>query len=142
MRSRKERAGPVPDPAMAPSGIDRNEARKILVLGPEAITDPRTHAGPHKSVRASMQLQQGAAVRFIGPMHRLDETELVSESADLWKQVTDHRSALTVGAKFPGRGTQIPGLRKLDARLFERQRLSGIAGKGRLIIESVHVRRA
>ena len=137
MGRRHKCARPVVDATMAERWAQSHIAWQILVLGAQPVGDPTTHAGPDKSVRTRVQLQQRSAMAGIGAMHGVEHAQLVGLTGDVREQFTGPKAALPVLAELPGRGQQVVGGAGDDTRLGEWQRLAIIAAEQRLVVEGV-----
>ena len=98
----QEGTRPVAHAAVAEGGIDRKEARQILILSAQTVGNPRTHAGPDEGVGTRMQFQQSPAVRLVGPVNGLQEAQVIGTGTDVGKQVADHGAGFPVRPEFPG----------------------------------------
>ena len=56
---------------------DDGEGRQVLVFGPQAVADPRAHAGPGQIERAGVDPQRGLVVARMIPFHRADHAQIV-----------------------------------------------------------------
>ena len=59
------------------AGDHRDEAGQILVLGPQAVGEPRAHAGPHQPRLAAVHQQQRRLVIGHVGVHRADDGDVV-----------------------------------------------------------------
>ena len=84
-------------PTAVPKGrFDRDEARKISLLGSQALHDPRTHAGSRERERSGVKLQHSRAVVHTVTDHRADNAQVINHATDVREQATDRDAALTV----------------------------------------------
>ena len=115
--------------AVRQRGANRDEAGQVLILGAQAIGDPRAHAGTDERVAAGVQFQQRPAVAAVRAVHRMDDAQFVGHARDVRKQFADPGAALAVLLELPRRLQQVAGLAGDDARLGKGQRLAVIAGQ-------------
>ncbi len=138
---RQKRRAPVVHAAVRERGADGDEPGQVFVLRAEAVGDPRAHARPHLGVAAGVQLEQRAAVRGIGAVHRAQDAKVVHVLRHVREEFAHRQPALAVLLEPPRRLQQFARLRKLHPRLLERIRFSVVALEQRLRIEGVHVAR-
>ena len=82
---------------------DADKTRDALVLGPEAIEDPRTDTRTYKLARASVHSDCGLGVgRHLG-LHRIDDEHVIGNFSQFREQIGDPQAALASLLKFPGR---------------------------------------
>ena len=138
---RQERRAPVVHAAVAEVRADGDESRQVLILGPEPVSDPRTHARPDERIAAGVEFQQGSPVPRVGPVHRVDHAEVVHAPGQMREQLADRDPALAVLPEPERRAEQIPRLARHHPRLGERQGLAVVALQERLMVERVDLRR-
>ncbi len=109
----------IPNTAMPEGWVDGDKTRKIFVLRTQTVADPGSHAGAYKSIRASMDLEQSSAVRFVRSIEGFDKGQAIDMFSDLRKQIAYPGTRLTILSEFPGTAHEIAGLRKLDAWLVK-----------------------
>ena len=121
-------------------GTHRHEARKILILGPQPIGDPRPHAGPDlRLVAAVHQHQRRFMVGHIR-VHRADHAQLIRRFRHVRKQLADLDPRLPMLLKAKRRGKRRTGL-PLGPQVFRREVLPGVLLERGLGVERIHVRR-
>ncbi len=85
----QETGGPELRPLEDLGGADHHEARQVLVLGAQAVDQPRTHAGPGERLLAGTHLQGSAGVVDVVGDHRADHTDVVDARRHVGKQFAD-----------------------------------------------------
>src|SRR5687767_8233800 len=81
-------------------GRKHDKGRKVLVLGAQAVTDPRANArtlhGPRTGVNAGRRLE---VLEMLG-LHRTDDAKVIDALRQVWKQFADLGAALAVLLEF------------------------------------------
>ena len=122
------------------AGTHGDEAGQILVLGAQAVRDPRADAGPALHGIAAIHQHQGRLVIGQLGLHRADDRDVVDALADLRKQLADFDAALAVFLKLERRRKRRAGL-SLGANIFDGQRFAGVFGQRGFGIERIDMRR-
>jgi hypothetical protein len=82
---------------------DADKSRDALVLGPEAIEDPRSYTRTYKLARAGVHSDCGLGVgRHLG-LHRIDDEHVIGNFSQFREQIRNPQSALASLLEFPGR---------------------------------------
>jgi hypothetical protein len=74
-------------------------------------------------------------------MAALQKADVIHVPGNVGEKFTDMVTALAMPLEFPGRGQQVAGVGKSDARLVEGQRFAMITLQQRLVVEGVEMRR-
>ena len=136
----QETRGPQLRPLEDLRRADHHKPWQVLVLGPQTISQPRTHAGPGKSLLARAHLQcRARMVDVVGP-HGTDNTDIVDARGQAGQQLAHRGSRLAMLVEFPRRSQQIAGFGALQLRLGKRERFAVVGGQARLGIEQVDMR--
>ena len=108
------------------AGAHGDEAGQILVLGAQAVGEPRAHAGADQpGVAAVHQQQRRLVVRHVG-VHRADDADVVDATRRrAAKMLADFDAALAVLLELERRGKRGAGL-ALGRQVADRQRLAGV----------------
>ena len=77
----------------------------------------------------------------VGAVAGVQETDVIDMPGDMGKELADMDPALAILAELPRRPEKIAGGGKLDPRLLERQLLTVVGLKLRLVVEGVDLRR-
>ena len=99
MRRRQEAAAPQPREDRLPRVLaralrdHRDERRQVLVLAPQAVADPRPHAGVAGLLVAGVHEGDRRVVVDRLGVHRLDDADLVGDRLHVRQQVADPRAA-------------------------------------------------
>ena len=73
-----------------------DEHRQVLVLGPERVGRPCAARRPPGDLEAGVQKLRCRIVVDVLRVHRLDQTDVVDDAADVLHRIADHRPALAV----------------------------------------------
>ena len=121
------------------AGAHGDEAGEVLVLRPQAVGDPRAHAGPrHLRVAAVHQHERRLVVGDLR-LEGTDDAQVVGALGDVCEQLTDLDAAPAVLLELEGAGQRATGLALgLEAERL-RDRLAGVLVQGRLGVERVDV---
>ncbi len=122
---------------------DHHERRQVLILSPQAVADPRAHAGPGKSERAGVHAQRGFVMIGMVRRHRADHAQVVDHAADVGKEVAHLDARLAVRLELPLRCLEIELVRTaLPLPVVDSQLFAMIGKQLGLGIERVDVRYA
>ena len=118
-----------------------DEAGQILVLGAQAISQPRSHAGTSRLQMPDVHHHHRTGMfRRVG-MHRMDETEIIDHFCHVRKYLTDPSTALTMLSKRIWRWHQ-SHFRVAQRLAINRLRpLTRVFGNLRFVVERVDLRR-
>ena len=100
-RSRQEGRGPVLGAAVRECGLDRDVARKVLILRAQTVDHPRPEAGPRERAGSGECLQQRRPVIDALAHHRMHEAKVVHALADMGEEIADEDPALAAGLEVP-----------------------------------------
>ncbi len=119
---------------------DRDKRRQILARRTECVTCPAADGGEAVEREAGAHLVFSGPVRIRFRRHRMDETHLVRETAEVRQQIRGHLAALPARAEFPERLDQVTVL-ALEGDQFARTRHRHVVTLHQLglEIERVHV---
>ena len=117
-----------------------DEARKVLVLGPEPVGDPGAHRRADLAgLPAVHQQERGLVVRHVG-LHRADHAEVVGVLGGALEELADLESAPAVSAPGEGRTEGGAGA-PLRGDVIAGKGLAVILVQRGLAVEGVDVRR-
>ena len=74
--------------------MDADEARQILVLGAEAVADPRAHRRPHFGEDAGVKLVRRAGVLRVVGVHAAQQADVIRDARQVRQQIGDHHARL------------------------------------------------
>ncbi len=123
-------------PAIEDGRADGDEAGQVLIIGPQSVNDPGTHARAHLRFVAGVQLEHGLAVRLAIGVHAADEAQLIRVFRHFWKRSTDLQAAFAVRCEFPGRREKL-AVRRNQIAGARRHGFAVIAGEERFVIECI-----
>ena len=131
----------------ATTGRDKHyELRQIFRRGPEAVTQPGTHAWPAGNGRSGVHQQLAGNVVELISVHRTHEADVVRDRADVRDQIRQLHAALPVPLECSGRPHHARRLlrEECEAHVFQHrlgQRLAVELVQGRLRIVKIHLAR-
>ena len=99
---RQEAAGPQLREPHRPAGAEHDVARQVLVLGAQAVQEPRAHAGPRRRDRAVVHHEQGRPVVRVVGVQRADDAQVVGMLGQVRQQLADRQAACAVLANSNG----------------------------------------
>ena len=117
-----------------------DEARQILVLGAQTISQPRSHAGTSRLQMPDVHHHHRAGMFRRVRMHRMDEAEIIDQFCHVRKNLTDPPAALTILPKRIRRWHQSHFCVSQRLAIDRFRPLARVFGNFRLIIERVDLR--
>ena len=132
IESGEEGAAVILGPAHAGRGREADKAGKILILGSQAVEDPRSHGGSHELETSGVQLHKGLWVSGDVAVHAVEEAEVIGVPGEVGEEFRDGETAFAPWFKLPG------ALHDRTPVNF----LSIVDGELRFVVEGVHVGRA
>ena len=129
------------DPAQGDAAAaEDDEPRQVLVLGAEAVGDPRPQAGEPVERHAAVEIEVGLGVLHERRGHRADDGQFVGHAADVGKERADGDAALAVMRELPGARPDVAVLVEHRPLGLERHRPPRLGRQPRLGVERVDVR--
>ena len=112
IRRGQEARAEVVGPPLRQVLADRDVSGEVLVLAPEPVRDPRTHARPDERVGPRVPFQHGTAVARVRAVHRVNDAEVVGAGRQFREKASSprHRSRRTVGTQTASRRDSPSGL--------------------------------
>ena len=117
-----------------------DEAGQILILGAQAISQPRSHAGTSRLQMPDVHHHHRAGMfRRVG-MHRMDKAEIIDQFCHVRKYLTDPSTALTMLPKRIRRWHESHFCVSQRLAIDRLRSLARVFGNFRLIVERVDLR--
>ena len=142
LMGRRQEAGAI-GPHVA-IGVDRDEARQVLVLGPQPVAEPRAHRRPHIDRDSGVKLERGRGMGLVVGVHGPEQAEVVGHTRQVRHQVRDHHAGVAAGANRGDRSQRqvlVHADRDLVAVDRRADLLAVLPRDQRLGIEQVELRR-
>ena len=122
------------------AAAEDDEAREVLVLGPEAVGDPGPHARKAGERHAAVEVEVRLRMLHERRGHRADDGQLVGDAAGVREERADRDAAAAVAGELPRAGPDVAVLVEHRPLGLERHRLAGLGRQPRLRVERVDVR--
>jgi hypothetical protein len=123
------------------TGAENDEAWEVLIFGPEAIGEPRTHGGTAGDAGTAVHHEQRRFMIGDIGIHGADDAAIVNTLAEFWKNFADFDAAFTVAIELEW-GTEEAARFTLGFEIACGHGLAAIFLEQRFGVEGIYLRRA